>query len=187
MSRIQKRSSSECGLIFDKLDNLKIVVDCIKAEGKRVVLANGTFDLLHVGHIRMLRDAKSRGDYLIVALNSDASVKKYKNPKLPIQSQDQRAEVLVALRFVDYLVIFDEPSADKIIEFLQPDMVAKGTDYTSSSLPEKSTVESYGGTIVICGDAKGDKGSSKMIQKIQKMGPAPAAKKPAVKKASARR
>ena len=166
--KAQKRTGADGAVVLETVEELADIVTCLKAEGKKVVLANGTFDLLHVGHVRCLRDAKSRGDYLVVALNSDASVKKYKNPKLPIQKEDERVEVLAALRCVDYVVKFSDPTADGLLAAVKPDIVAKGTDYTPDTVPEKETVAAYGGVIAICGDKK-DHASSKIIEKIKKM------------------
>jgi D-glycero-beta-D-manno-heptose 1-phosphate adenylyltransferase len=167
--RAQKKAvAGEGATVVESIDELADTVTCLHAVGKKVVLANGTFDILHVGHVRCLKDAKSRGDYLIVAVNSDASVKKYKNPKLPIQSEDDRIEVLAALRYVDYVIKFHEPTADAVIGALKPDIVAKGTDYKAEELPERETIAAYGGAIAICGDPK-THASSDIIKKIRKL------------------
>lgn len=150
-----------------ELQELAEIVAVLKAQKKRVVFTNGAYDLLHVGHVRALRDARSRGDILIVGLNSDASVKKYKNPKLPIIPEQERAEVLTALSVVDYVVLFDEPTADSLLKALHPDVHAKGTDYTPETVPERKTVSAYGGEVVIVGDRKAH-GTSKIIQKIRR-------------------
>ncbi|MEE9392035.1 MAG: adenylyltransferase/cytidyltransferase family protein [Planctomycetota bacterium] len=160
--------STDPAVIIHDANELRELVECFQAEGKTVVMANGAFDLLHVGHVRCLRDAKSRGDYLIVAVNSDASVKKYKNPKLPIQGIDDRMEILASLRWVDYIVSFDEVTCDAILETVKPDIVAKGTDYTEETVPERETIEGFGGKIVIVGDAK-DHATSKLIQRIRRL------------------
>jgi rfaE bifunctional protein nucleotidyltransferase chain/domain len=125
-----------------------------RAAGQRVVMTNGTFDLLHVGHLRSLADARSRGDLLVVAVNSDRSVRSYKGPHLPIQPEDERAELLAGLRCVDYVTIFDEPRVDGILALLRPHVHAKGTEYTPDTIPEAATVRAYGGEIAIVGDPK---------------------------------
>ena len=137
-----------------KLEELKKRVEKLKKEGKKIVLANGSFDLLHVGHIRYLKDAKSLGDILIVAINSDKSVKMYKGDKRPIVPEDERAEIISALEFVDYVVIFEEIDVKKVLTTLKPHIQAKGTDYTEESVPERDVVLSYGGEVKITGDEK---------------------------------
>ncbi|MCA9321092.1 MAG: adenylyltransferase/cytidyltransferase family protein [Planctomycetes bacterium] len=154
--------------MVSSLDELKDIVFCLQSENKTVVLANGTFDLLHVGHMRLLKDAKTRGDYLVVAVNSDASVKTYKNPKLPIVSESERLEMISGLRWVDYVVMFDESTCDALLEMIRPDVVAKGTDYTETDVPELETIQKIGATVAICGDPK-DHGSSKLIQRIRRL------------------
>ncbi len=126
-----------------------------RAAGERVVLANGCFDLLHVGHVRYLEAAKAEGDVLVVALNSDASVRRNKpNGLRPLMPEAERAAIVAALSAVDYVTIFDEPTADAILEALHPDVHAKGTDHTPDTIPERATVARYGGRIAIVGDAK---------------------------------
>ncbi len=122
-----------------------------RQEGKRLVLTNGTFDLLHVGHVRYLQAARELGDVLVVGINSDSSVRGYKGPGRPVVPQDERAEIIAALRCVDYTTIFDEPTATHLVEALQPDIYAKGGDYAPGSkpLPEAPAVERYGGVVRI--------------------------------------
>lgn len=122
--------------------------------GKRVVLANGCFDLLHAGHVRYLEGAKREGDLLVVAVNSDASVAALKGPGRPILPQQARAEVVAALRAVDYVVIFDEVSVETLIEALRPAVHAKGTDYTAETVPERATAARLGVRVAIVGDPK---------------------------------
>ena len=126
----------------------------LKRAGKAVVLANGCFDLLHVGHIRYLNAAKRLGDVLFVGVNSDRSVRRLKGAGRPLMDEDERAEIISALGPVDYVVVFDGETADQLIEQLRPDVHAKGTDYTPDSVPEQSTVSSVGGKVVIAGDPK---------------------------------
>ena len=121
--------------------------DILREAQKVVVFTNGCFDILHAGHVRYLTTAKSYGDHLIVGLNSDASVKRLKGKSRPINSQDDRAEVLAALRAVDDVVIFEEQTAEALIELIRPDIYVKGGDYNMSNLPEAKIVESYGGHI----------------------------------------
>jgi D-beta-D-heptose 7-phosphate kinase/D-beta-D-heptose 1-phosphate adenosyltransferase len=115
------------------------------------VLTNGTFDLLHIGHVRYLQAARELGDVLVVGINSDESVRGYKGPGRPVVPQDERAEIVAALRCVDYTTIFDEPTATHLVEALQPDIYAKGGDYAHGNkpLPEAAAVERYGGEVRI--------------------------------------
>jgi heptosyltransferase-1 len=125
-----------------------------KARGRTIVLANGCFDLIHVGHVRYLRDARSRGDVLVVALNSDESVRKLKGPGRPILSQEERAEILSSFSFVDHLVLFDEPTVENILLALKPDVHAKGSDYTPETVPERETTKKIGARTAITGGPK---------------------------------
>ena len=125
-----------------------------RAAGKRLVLANGAFDLLHVGHVRYLRAAKALGDVLLVALNSDASVRRLKGAGRPIMTEDERAELVAALDPVDAVVVFDDDTVDALIARLRPDVQAKGTDYTEDSVPERDSVRAAGGRVAIAGDPK---------------------------------
>jgi rfaE bifunctional protein nucleotidyltransferase chain/domain len=136
------------------LPSLRRTIDAEKARGKTIVLANGCFDLFHAGHVRYLQAAKAEGDILVVAINSDRSVRSLKGKGRPILPQRQRAEILSAFSFVDYLTIFDEPTVAKILLALKPDIHVKGSDYTEGSVPEKDTVKSYGGRVAIVGGPK---------------------------------
>jgi len=138
--------------------------------GKTVVFANGCFDLLHVGHIRYLEAARALGDLLVLGLNGDKSVRQLKGPGRPLMSQDERAEILAALECVDYLVVFDDPTAKEVLEILKPNIHAKGTDYTRESVPERDTVLSYGGSIAIAGDPK-DHSTKDFIRQIAERKP----------------
>lgn len=131
------------------LEELLAVRERLKAQGKTVVLTNGIFDLLHVGHVRYLRGAKALGDVLIVGLNSDASAQALKGPKRPLVPQGERAELLAALEAVDYVVLFDELTAERLVAALQPEIYAKGGDWALESLPEVGAVAEYGGRIEI--------------------------------------
>lgn len=142
------------------------VVGRAKVEGKKVVLANGCFDILHVGHVRYLEAAKRLGDLLVVAVNSDSSVERYKG-KPPVVPQEERAEIVAALEMVDAVFIFDDPTLHRIIGELKPHVQAKGTDYTPDTVPEAEVVRSYGGKVVICGDPK-DHSSTEMKARLSK-------------------
>jgi D-glycero-beta-D-manno-heptose 1-phosphate adenylyltransferase len=135
--------------------------------GKKIVFTNGCFDILHVGHIRYLYQAKAMGDILVVGLNSDSSVKEYKGQDRPIVPEDERAEVLAALEMVDYIVIFSERTPEEIILKIRPDIQVKGGDYTIDQIPEAGAVESCGGKVVIVPEVKG-KATTNIIEKIKK-------------------
>lgn len=131
--------------------------------GDRVTLANGNFDLLHVGHVRYLQGAKALGGKLVVAINSDESVRKLKGEGRPIMPQDERAEIVAALADVDAVVVFPELDVRAIIREIRPDIQAKGTDYTVDSVPERDAVAEYGGRVAIVGDPK-DHSTSEIIR-----------------------
>ena len=119
----------------------------LKSEGKKIVFTNGCFDILHVGHVRYLTAAKEFGDILIIGLNTDASVKMLKGNDRPINTETDRAEVLLALKAVDYVVLFGEKTAEELIAEVKPDIYVKGGDYTLETLPEAKIVQSYGGKV----------------------------------------
>ncbi len=125
-----------------------------RAAGRRLVLANGCFDLLHVGHVRYLAAARALGDLLVVGVNSDASVRRLKGPGRPLVPAAERAEMVAALAAVDHVVVFDEDTADGLVALLRPAVHAKGTDYTRESVPEAASVRAAGGEVAIAGDAK---------------------------------
>lgn len=135
-------------------DELLARVASDRAAGRTVAFANGCFDLLHVGHIRYLQAAAAEADRLIVAINDDRSVAGLKGPGRPILSERDRAELVAALRGVDYVVIFPEPTVAPLLLALKPDVHCKGTDYTLDTVPERDTVRAYGGRIAIVGDPK---------------------------------
>jgi len=130
------------------------IVNQLKSQGKCIVMTNGCFDVLHVGHIRCLREAKEQGDVLIVAVNDDASMKRLKMAGRPIMPESERIEILEALECVDFVTHFSEERVDRLLLMLKPHVHAKGTDYTEETVPERETVLSYGGRIAIVGDAK---------------------------------
>ena len=133
--------------------------------GKKIVFTNGCFDIIHVGHVRYLTTAKSCGDVLIVGLNTDESVKKLKGESRPINNQNDRAEVLLGLKAVDYVILFGERTAENLIAELQPDIYVKGGDYTLETLPEAKIVQSYGGRVEIVNLVQG-KSTTNIIKKI---------------------
>jgi D-glycero-beta-D-manno-heptose 1-phosphate adenylyltransferase len=136
------------------VDEAARVASAWRAQGKRLVLANGCFDLLHVGHVRYLRAARALGDVLVVGLNSDAAVRRLKGPGRPVMPAAERAELVAAVQGVDAVVVFEEDSADALIARLRPDVHAKGTDYTEQSVPERSTALALGAKVAIAGDPK---------------------------------
>src|SRR5580658_3277090 len=125
-----------------------------RGAGERIVLTNGNFDLLHVGHVRHLRGAKALGGKLVVAINSDESVRALKGDGRPVMPEQERAEIVAALGDVDAVVIFSELDVRALIREIRPDIQAKGTDYTVESVPERDTVAEYGGRVAIVGDPK---------------------------------
>jgi D-glycero-beta-D-manno-heptose 1-phosphate adenylyltransferase len=125
-----------------------------KRTGAKIVFANGCFDTLHVGHVRYLEGARCEGDILVVAVNSDSSVCNLKGPGRPILPESARADLVAALRAVDYVVLFSEPNVEALLDFLRPDVHAKGTDYTAETVPERATAARLGIRVAIVGDPK---------------------------------
>ena len=136
------------------LDDLAARLAEHRRRGERIILANGCFDLLHVGHIRYLEGAKALGGVLVVGVNSDASVAQLKGPGRPLQAAADRARLVAALRAVDYVVVFDAPTVAGLLEQFKPDFHAKGTDYTPDSVPERDTAARVGCQVAIVGDPK---------------------------------
>ena len=134
--------------------------------GLTVAFANGGFDLLHVGHVRYLEAARREADRLIVAVNDDRSIQGLKGPSRPVLPEADRAELVAALRAVDYVVIFPEPTVTPLLELLHPDVHCKGTDYTVDTVPERDTVRAYGGRIAIVGDPK-DHSTTDLLTRLQ--------------------
>lgn len=159
---------SETAKIYSR-DALRQQVEAWRRAGQQVVLANGCFDLLHVGHIRYLRGAKALGGKLIVAMNSDASVLRIKGDGRPFMPEQERAEIVAALSDVDAVVIFDEPDVRALIREIRPDVQAKGTDYTRESVPERDEVLAYGGRVEIVGDPK-DHSTTGMLAQLRHRG-----------------
>ncbi len=147
-------------------DELATAVSADRAAGRTVAFANGCFDLLHVGHVRYLQAAAAEADRLIVAINDDDSVRALKGPSRPILPAVDRAELVAALRGVDYVVIFPEPTVTPLLSSIQPAVHCKGTDYTIDTVPERETVRAYGGRIAIVGDPK-DHSTRDLLSRIK--------------------
>lgn len=151
-------------IVLDRTELVRIV-DKARSEGGRIVLANGCFDVLHVGHIRYLTAARSLGDLLLVAINSDRQVRELKGAGRPIMSAEERTELVASLQPVDLVTVFDEPTVASLLLKLKPDVHAKGTDYTEHTVPERDVVRSYGGRVAIVGDPK-NHSTSEMILRL---------------------
>ena len=154
------------GKIIKDASLLLQYIEDLKKQHNKIVFTNGGFNILHVGHIRCLQDAKRLGDVLVVAVNSDDSLRRLKGAQYPLIPEDERLEVLAALACVDVLTLFSEPTVDSLLLKLKPHIHAKGTDYTKESVPERATVLSYGGEIAIVGDDK-NHASSSIIRRIR--------------------
>jgi len=150
---------------YYSLNQLAKIISEEKTQGKRVILANGCFDLLHVGHIRYLKDAKKRGEILVLALNSDSSIRRLKGKGRPLLDEKERVKIMSAISYVDYITVFEEETVEKVLLAIKPDIHAKGSDYTEETVPEKETVRSYGGGIAITGGPK-VRSTSELIDQI---------------------
>ena len=154
----------------NKVVSREELADCVRQEraaGRTIAFANGCFDILHVGHVRYLESAAREGDVLVVALNDDASVRQLKGEGRPILPASDRAELVAALRCVDYVVIFSEPTVGPLLTALRPDVHCKGTDYTVESVPERDIVLGYGGRTAIVGDPK-DHSTRELLARISR-------------------
>jgi rfaE bifunctional protein nucleotidyltransferase chain/domain len=151
-----------------KLSDLVKVLESLREAGKRIVFTNGCFDILHAGHVRYLAAARSKGDALVLGLNSDVSVKSIKPENRPIVSQDQRAEVLASLACVDYITIFDEPDPLALIQTIKPDVLIKGADWKETEIIGSDVVKSYGGKVIRIEVVPGIS-TSRIIQRILKL------------------
>ena len=163
---VPRKHRSKDKVLNDK-KSLAAILSGLRASGKTIVLTNGVFDLLHVGHLRCLEDARSRGDLLVVAVNSDKSAAALKGENPPVISCAERMEMLSGLFFVDYVTMFEDETADELLRQLHPTLYAKGTDYNLKKLPEKATIKELGIKAVFVGDKKGHS-TSKLIQAINK-------------------
>ncbi len=149
-----------------EINELFKIVKESKKEGKQIVFTNGCFDILHVGHIRLLKKAKEVGDLLIIGLNSDSSVKSLKGAARPIIPERERAELLAAIKYIDYITIFTESTASRVLSILKPDIYVKGGNYSAANLPEWSVVKKFGGKINII-PLEGSRSTSAIINKIK--------------------
>ena len=147
-------------------DELVARVAADRAEGRTIAFANGCFDLLHVGHTRYLQGASREGDRLVVAINDDESVRRLKGSSRPILPDAVRAELVAAVRGVDYVVLFGEDTVERLLRLIRPDVHCKGTDYTVDTVPERAIVREYGGRIAIVGDPK-DHSTRDLLGKIR--------------------
>lgn len=152
------------------LPALQAAVTALRSKKKKIVFANGCFDVLHVGHVRYLRGAKALGDVLVVGVNSDASMRHIKDPGRPLMSETARSRLVAALESVDYVIVFADPTVGPLLDVLRPDIHAKGTDYTPESVPERDVVRKYGGAVAIVGDPKNHSTSDVIQQVIEKCG-----------------
>ncbi len=158
---------SNAGAASRILDRNRLIarVAIARKNGARVVLANGCFDLLHVGHVRYLEGARALGDILIVGINSDEQVRTLKGAGRPFMPERERAEIIASLRAVDIVTIFNEPNVEALIRAIRPDIHAKGTDYTVETVPERDVVLSLGGRVAIVGDPK-DHSTTEMLGRV---------------------
>ena len=149
-------------------EELKKELERLRKEGKKIAFTNGCFDILHVGHVRYLRGAKETADVLILALNSDSSVRTIKGEKRPLIPQEERADVLAGLESVDYITIFDEPTPLKLIEYLKPDVLIKGGDWAEESIVGRDAVRSWGGRVIVIPEIEGAS-TTNIVDKILKV------------------
>jgi len=156
---------------MDKKKNfieIKNIVNKLKKKGKKIVFTNGCFDIIHAGHIKLLKKAKKLGDILIVGINKDKSIKKIKGEDRPIMDEKQRIEIISAIEFVDYVVPFGDTTPEKLIKIIKPDIIVKGGDYKKDEVIGKDIVEKYGGKVYIFPLVK-NISTTKIINKIKKM------------------
>lgn len=154
-------------VIFTDAGRLAGILDVIRSGGGTVVLANGCFDIIHVGHVRYLEEAAAHGDVLVAAVNDDDSARRLKGEGRPVMPAAERAEILSAMRFVDFVLIFGEDTVDGVLKELRPDVHAKGTDYTVETVPEIETAREIGCVTVITGDLK-DRSSRGIIARLRR-------------------
>jgi rfaE bifunctional protein nucleotidyltransferase chain/domain len=148
-----------------RLKDLAALRDRARAEGRTVALANGIFDLFHVGHLRYLQGARDLADVLVVAVNDDRSARRNKGPGRPVVPQAERAEIVAGLGCVDHVVLFGSRTVVPVIRRLQPDLQVKGTDYTPETIPEAAEVQRYGGRVAVAGDPK-DHSTTEMLRRL---------------------
>ncbi len=148
------------------LDELASEVEALRARGEKIVLANGCFDVLHVGHVRYLQGARAEGDILVVAVNGDDAVRQLKGDGRPVMPATERAEILAAIEGVDFVTIFETLTVEPVLRAIHPDVHAKGTDYTPETVPERAIVAEYGGRVAIVGDPK-DHSTSEVLERMK--------------------
>lgn len=156
---------------MDKILNRQILkekLDALRKEGKKIAFTNGCFDILHVGHVRYLREAKKTADVLVLALNSDFSVRSIKGEKRPLFSEEERAEILAALEFIDFVTIFEELTPQELIVYLKPDVLIKGGDWPEDKVVGRDDVKKWGGRVVLIPEVKG-KSTTNIVEKIKKV------------------
>ncbi|MGH9944181.1 MAG: adenylyltransferase/cytidyltransferase family protein [Pyrinomonadaceae bacterium] len=167
MTLLDEQGLAESAARILERNRLIARVAIARRHGARVILANGCFDVLHVGHVRYLEAAKALGQLLVVGINSDEQVRALKGSGRPIVSERERAEVIASLRAVDLVTIFPEPTVEALLLAIRPDVHAKGTDYTAETVPERDVVRAYGGRVAIVGDPK-DHSSSHLIVQLNR-------------------
>jgi len=147
---------------------LKEKLDALRREGKKIAFTNGCFDILHVGHVRYLREAKKTADVLVLALNSDSSVRSIKGEKRPLVSEEERAEILASLEFIDFVTIFEELTPQELIVYLKPDILIKGGDWPEDKVVGRDDVKKWGGRVVLIPEVKG-KSTTNIVEKIKEV------------------
>ncbi|HEV2705274.1 MAG TPA: adenylyltransferase/cytidyltransferase family protein [Pyrinomonadaceae bacterium] len=165
MNRSEEQQKADAASRILERNRLIARVAIARKNGARIVFANGCFDILHVGHVRYLEAARALGDLLVVGINSDAQVRALKGEGRPFVTERERAETVAALRAVDLVTIFHEPTVEALLLAIRPDIHAKGTDYTAETVPERDVVRSYGGRVQIVGDPK-DHSSTEMVKRV---------------------
>ena len=157
---------------MEKVRDIDAIVEALasrREQGARVVLANGCFDVVHVGHVRYLRGARELGDVLVVAVNGDTAVRSLKGDGRPLMPAIERAEIVAAFEGVDFVTIFEALTVEPVLRALRPDIHAKGTDYTPETVPERDIVAEYGGRVAIAGDPK-DHSTSALLERLGRGG-----------------
>jgi D-beta-D-heptose 7-phosphate kinase/D-beta-D-heptose 1-phosphate adenosyltransferase len=158
---------SKINKIFPK-DRLKEQLDGFRGMGKTIVFTNGCFDILHVGHVRYLREAKKLGDILVLALNSDVSVRAIKGEKRPLVPEDERADIMAALESIDYVILFDDPTPQRLIEYLRPDILVKGGDWAEEAIAGADFVKARGGRVITIPLTEG-RSTTNIVEKIRQV------------------
>jgi rfaE bifunctional protein nucleotidyltransferase chain/domain len=153
--------------LFPK-ETLKEQLNGLRQEGKTIVFTNGCFDILHVGHVRYLREAKKLGDVLVLALNSDTSVRAIKGEKRPLVPEDERADIMAALESIDYVILFDDPTPQRLIEYLRPDILVKGGDWAEGAIAGADFVKAAGGRVLTIPLTEG-RSTTNIVEKIRQV------------------